>query len=260
MIGLINVQYAVAGGRALRDRGEPARLAHRPVRQQGDRGAAGEDRLPPDAGRVASPTRTLPATSPTHVSVKEAVLPFARFAGADAVLGPEMRSTGEVMGIAADFPTAFGKAQAAAGVSLPEKGTIFISVTDSDKPARDPARHPLPRPRLRGDRHLRHRAGDLGDGRPGPEDQEDRRGLPERRRLHPQRRGGPGHQHPDRLGRPHRRLRDPHRGRPPRDPLRHDDDRRLRRLPRDLRRPRGEAEVHALQELHEPREREPSSR
>jgi carbamoyl-phosphate synthase large subunit len=77
----------------------------------------------------------LPSEAPTHVSVKEAVLPFARFAGADAVLGPEMRSTGEVMGIAEDFPTAFGKAQAAAGVSLPEQGTIFISVTDSDKPA-----------------------------------------------------------------------------------------------------------------------------
>ena len=48
------------------------------------------------------------------------MLPFARFAGADSVLGPEMKSTGEVMGIAADFPTAFGKAQAAAGVVLPE--------------------------------------------------------------------------------------------------------------------------------------------
>jgi carbamoyl-phosphate synthase large subunit len=77
----------------------------------------------------------LPSEPRGHVSVKEAVLPFARFAGADAVLGPEMRSTGEVMGIAADFPTAFGKAQAAAGVALPESGTIFISVTDSDKPA-----------------------------------------------------------------------------------------------------------------------------
>jgi carbamoyl-phosphate synthase large subunit len=79
--------------------------------------------------------QSLPSEAPTHISVKEAVLPFARFAGADAVLGPEMRSTGEVMGIAADFPTAFGKAQAAAGVSLPQEGTIFISVTDSDKPA-----------------------------------------------------------------------------------------------------------------------------
>src|SRR3712207_1856765 len=67
------------------------------------------------------------------VSVKEAVLPFDRFQGADAVLGPEMRSTGEVMGIARDFPTAFAKAQAAAGMVLPETGTVFISVTDSDK-------------------------------------------------------------------------------------------------------------------------------
>jgi carbamoyl-phosphate synthase large subunit len=68
-----------------------------------------------------------------HVSVKEAVLPFDRFDGADAVLGPEMRSTGEVMGIARDFPTAFAKAQAAAGVPLPHSGTAFITVTDSDK-------------------------------------------------------------------------------------------------------------------------------
>jgi carbamoyl-phosphate synthase large subunit len=69
-----------------------------------------------------------------HVSVKEAVLPFDRFDGADAVLGPEMRSTGEVMGIARDFPTAFAKAQAAAGATLPDSGTAFITVTDSDKP------------------------------------------------------------------------------------------------------------------------------
>ena len=63
------------------------------------------------------------------------MLPFARFAGADAVLGPEMKSTGEVMGIAADFPTAFGKAQAAAGASLPSSGSVFVTVTDTDKPA-----------------------------------------------------------------------------------------------------------------------------
>jgi carbamoyl-phosphate synthase large subunit len=68
-----------------------------------------------------------------HVSVKEAVMPFDRFEGADAILGPEMRSTGEVMGIARDFPTAFAKAQAAAGQSLPTEGTVFITVTDSDK-------------------------------------------------------------------------------------------------------------------------------
>ncbi len=78
----------------------------------------------------------LPAdTSNGHVCVKEAVLPFDRFAGADSLLGPEMRSTGEVMGIAADFPTAFAKAQAAAGAGLPESGTVFITVADGDKPA-----------------------------------------------------------------------------------------------------------------------------
>jgi carbamoyl-phosphate synthase large subunit len=70
-----------------------------------------------------------------HVCVKEAVLPFDRFAGADALLGPEMRSTGEVMGIARDFPTAFAKAQAAAGSQLPSSGTVFITVADADKPA-----------------------------------------------------------------------------------------------------------------------------
>jgi carbamoyl-phosphate synthase large subunit len=69
------------------------------------------------------------------VCVKEAVLPFDRFAGADSLLGPEMRSTGEVMGIAHDFPTAFAKAQAAAGTDLPNDGTVFVTVTDNDKPA-----------------------------------------------------------------------------------------------------------------------------
>jgi carbamoyl-phosphate synthase large subunit len=70
-----------------------------------------------------------------HVCVKEAVLPFNRFTGSDSLLGPEMRSTGEVMGIALDFPTAFAKAQAAAGARLPSGGTAFITVADGDKPA-----------------------------------------------------------------------------------------------------------------------------
>jgi carbamoyl-phosphate synthase large subunit len=79
--------------------------------------------------------QTLPVEPPRHVSVKEAVVPFNRFDGADALLGPEMRSTGEVMGVADDFPTAFGKAQAAAGAALPREGSVFISVTDTDKPS-----------------------------------------------------------------------------------------------------------------------------
>jgi carbamoyl-phosphate synthase large subunit len=74
-------------------------------------------------------------TANGHVCVKEVVLPFDRFTGSDSLLGPEMRSTGEVMGIARDFPTAFAKAQAAAGAKLPAEGTVFITVADGDKPA-----------------------------------------------------------------------------------------------------------------------------
>jgi carbamoyl-phosphate synthase large subunit len=68
-----------------------------------------------------------------HVAVKEAVMPFERFPGVDTVLGPEMRSTGEVMGIDSNFGAAFAKAEAAAGVRLPLKGTVFISVANRDK-------------------------------------------------------------------------------------------------------------------------------
>jgi carbamoyl-phosphate synthase large subunit len=70
---------------------------------------------------------------PRQVSVKAAVLPFARFPGADPVLGPEMRSTGEVMTSAADLPTAFAKAERAAGRPLPRDGAVFLSVRDEDK-------------------------------------------------------------------------------------------------------------------------------
>jgi len=71
--------------------------------------------------------------TPKHVAVKEAVFPFAKFAGVDTILGPEMRSTGEVMGIATTFATAFGKSQIGAGTKLPTAGTAFLSVQDSDK-------------------------------------------------------------------------------------------------------------------------------
>jgi len=69
-----------------------------------------------------------------HTAVKEAVFPFNRFPGVDVILGPEMRSTGEVMGLDADFALAFAKAQSGAGVELPREGRVFISVKDSDKP------------------------------------------------------------------------------------------------------------------------------
>ncbi|HEY2715394.1 MAG TPA: carbamoyl-phosphate synthase large subunit, partial [Solirubrobacterales bacterium] len=134
VIGLINIQYAVAGGelyvieanpRASRTVPFVSKAIGVPLAKVAARLMLGE--------KLAD--QELPSGPLDHVSVKEAVLPFARFAGADSVLGPEMKSTGEVMGIAADFPTAFGKAQAAAGVVLPDSGAVFISVTDSDKPA-----------------------------------------------------------------------------------------------------------------------------
>jgi carbamoyl-phosphate synthase large subunit len=70
-----------------------------------------------------------------HIAVKEAVFPFARFPGVDPILGPEMRSTGEVMGIDTDFPRAFMKSCLASGTRLPTSGTAFLSVRDQDKPA-----------------------------------------------------------------------------------------------------------------------------
>ena len=70
-----------------------------------------------------------------HVAVKESVFPFARFPGVDIILGPEMRSTGEVMGLDADFARAFAKSQLASGTAVPVEGTVFVSVKDRDKPA-----------------------------------------------------------------------------------------------------------------------------
>ena len=134
VIGLINIQYGVAGGelyvieanpRASRTVPFVSKATGVPLAKVAARLMLGE--------KLAEQELREPPTG--MVSVKEAVLPFARFAGADSVLGPEMKSTGEVMGIAADFPTAFGKAQAAAGVSLPTEGSVFITVTDTDKPA-----------------------------------------------------------------------------------------------------------------------------
>jgi carbamoyl-phosphate synthase large subunit len=135
VVGLLNVQYAVLGGelyvieanpRASRTIPFVSKAIGIPLAKVACRVMLGA-RLR-DLDLPAEPMRA------DHVAVKEAVLPFDRFEGADAVLGPEMRSTGEVMGVARDFPTAFAKAQAAAGAALPAGGTAFVTVTDSDKP------------------------------------------------------------------------------------------------------------------------------
>ena len=135
VVGLLNVQFAIhreelyvieANPRASRTVPFVSKAIGLPVAKLACRIMLGESLADLD----------LPAdTSNGHVCVKEAVLPFDRFAGADSLLGPEMRSTGEVMGIARDFPTAFAKAQAAAGSTLPGGGTVFITVADGDKPA-----------------------------------------------------------------------------------------------------------------------------
>src|SRR3546814_380218 len=133
--GLMNVQFAVKDGevylievnpRASRTVPFVAKATGRPIAKVAARVMAGE---------ALSSFRDLEVDYRNfgHIAVKEAVFPFARFPGVDPVLGPEMRSTGEVMGIDRDFATAFAKAQIGGGTMLPTQGTAFVSVKDSDK-------------------------------------------------------------------------------------------------------------------------------
>ena len=139
--GLINIQFAVKGERAMVLEANPrasrtipfvskatgvplAKVAARVMAGETLDAMVAEGLLPADALRY----RHLP-----HVAVKAAVLPFGRFPGVDTILGPEMKSTGEVMGIDADLGSALAKAQAATGAALPTSGTVFVSVSDRDK-------------------------------------------------------------------------------------------------------------------------------
>ncbi|MFT6556802.1 carbamoyl-phosphate synthase large subunit [Sneathiella sp.] len=133
VVGLMNVQFAVKEGtvyilevnpRASRTVPFVAKSINYPIAKIAARIMAGET--------LAS--FNLEEKTLDHVTVKEAVFPFARFPGVDVILGPEMRSTGEVMGIDKDFASAFLKSQMAAGVVLPTSGNVFISVKDLDKP------------------------------------------------------------------------------------------------------------------------------
>ncbi|MES1985378.1 MAG: ATP-grasp domain-containing protein, partial [Pseudomonadota bacterium] len=131
--GLMNIQFAVKDGdvylievnpRASRTVPFVAKAIGTPIAKIAARVMAGEM------------LRDLPQIDRhkiNYVAVKEAVFPFARFPGVDPILSPEMKSTGEVMGIDGDFATAFAKAQMGAGTMLPTSGTVFISVKDSDK-------------------------------------------------------------------------------------------------------------------------------
>jgi carbamoyl-phosphate synthase large subunit len=130
--GLMNVQYAVQNGdiyvlevnpRASRTVPFVAKAIGLPVAAIAARVMAGEILSSFDLIRAER----------AHIAVKEAVMPFARFPGVDTILGPEMRSTGEVMGLDTNFGRAFAKSQIGAGLRLPQGGTAFISVKDADK-------------------------------------------------------------------------------------------------------------------------------
>jgi carbamoyl-phosphate synthase large subunit len=131
--GLMNVQYALKDGtiyilevnpRASRTVPFVAKVIGEPIAKIASRIMAGES--------LAS--FNLTEKKLKHVAVKEAVFPFNRFPGVDTVLGPEMKSTGEVMGLDYDYPMAFAKSQLGAGSRVPREGTVFISVRDDDKP------------------------------------------------------------------------------------------------------------------------------
>ncbi len=133
VIGLMNVQYALKDGeifvlevnpRASRTVPFVAKVIGVPIAKIAARIMAGET--------LAS--FKLGAARPSHVAVKEAVFPFARFPGVDTLLGPEMRSTGEVMGLDRAFDVAFAKSQLGSGTKVPQRGTVFVSVRDDDKP------------------------------------------------------------------------------------------------------------------------------
>ena len=135
VVGLVNVQLAVVGNELYVLEANPRASRTVPFASK----AIGVN-LVDAACRLAAGARLAdlelePGDANGHVSVKAAVFPFARFPGADPVLGPEMRSTGEVMASAADFPSAIAKAERAAGRPLPDGGTAFLSVRDSDKEA-----------------------------------------------------------------------------------------------------------------------------
>ncbi|MDQ0996538.1 carbamoyl-phosphate synthase large subunit [Phyllobacterium ifriqiyense] len=138
VVGLMNVQYAIKDGtiyvlevnpRASRTVPFVAKTIGTPIAKVAARIMAGETLEQALSHYGGKPS----ATGRKHIAVKEAVFPFARFPGVDTLLGPEMRSTGEVMGLDYDYALAFAKAQLGAGVDLPRDGTLFVSVRDEDK-------------------------------------------------------------------------------------------------------------------------------
>ncbi|MFP4159416.1 MAG: carbamoyl-phosphate synthase large subunit [Desulfobacterales bacterium] len=133
VIGLMNVQYAIKDGRLYVLEVNPRASRTVPFVSKATGVPLARLATKVMLGRSLSDLGFTDQIHPAHISVKEAVLPFDRFPEADTLLGPEMKSTGEVMGIDTDFGRAYAKSQIAAGQRLPTRGAVFISVQDGDK-------------------------------------------------------------------------------------------------------------------------------
>ncbi len=143
VVGLMNVQFAVQSGTIYVLEVNPRASRTVPFVSKATGIPLAKIAARVMAGKTLDELGLTRESVPTHVSVKEAVFPFVKFPGVDTVLSPEMKSTGEVMGIDTEFGMAFAKAQIAAGNRLPLSGTVFISVKDEDKPAAAQVAHRL---------------------------------------------------------------------------------------------------------------------
>ena len=133
VIGLMNIQFAVKNGEVYLIEVNPRASRTSPFVSKATGRPLAKIAARLMAGKTLKELGIKGDIVPNHVAVKESVFPFAKFPGVDTLLGPEMKSTGEVMGLDKDFGKAFAKAQLGAGVNLPLSGKVFISVKDSDK-------------------------------------------------------------------------------------------------------------------------------
>ncbi|CCQ65389.1 Carbamoyl-phosphate synthase large chain [Crocosphaera watsonii WH 0402] len=133
VVGLMNIQYAVQGEQVYILEANPRASRTVPYVSKATGRPLAKIASLVMSGKTLEELGITEEFVPRHIAVKEAVLPFQKFPGADTLLGPEMRSTGEVMGIDEDFGKAFAKAEIAAGVDLATEGTVFVSMSDRDK-------------------------------------------------------------------------------------------------------------------------------
>lgn len=135
VVGLMNIQFAVKGDQVYILEANPRASRTVPFVSKATGLPLAQLAVQVMAGKTLSELGVTEEVIPTYISVKEAVLPFDRFTGTDTILGPEMRSTGEVMGIDQDFGKAFAKAELGANQQLPREGSVFVSTNDRDKEA-----------------------------------------------------------------------------------------------------------------------------